>query len=217
MRNKKSVIISLILLLIPILMGLIFYDKLPEMLPTNFDLSGEVRSYESKTKALFIMPLIMIIVQGFLIFMLNKDPRKRFQSEKLYSISLFIIPVMEILISSITIMYSFNNGINIARILSIFIALMYIIMGNFLPKAKRNYTMGIRTPWTLDNDEVWDKTHRLGGYTFVAGGILLLLTSIFLKSDNNIIFFILIFVPTIIPVVYSYIIFNNISKEKPSE
>lgn len=217
MRNKKAVIISLILLLVPIIMGIIFYDRLPDMIPTNFDFSGEVRSYDTKAKALFITPLTMIIVQGFLIFMLNKDPRKRFQSEKLYSVSLFIIPVMQILISSITIMYAFNNGINIARILSIFIALMYIIMGNFLPKAKRNYTMGIRTPWTLDNDVVWDKTHRLGGYTFVAGGILLLLTSMFLKTENNVMFFILIFIPAIIPVVYSFIIFNNLSKEKPSE
>lgn len=206
MRNKKLVIISVLLLTIPFIIGFAYYDKLPEMVPTSFDFAGNVREYQTKAKALFLTPFIMVIIQGFLIFMLNNDPRKKFQSSKLYGVSLFIIPIMEIMMTSITIMYAYDNQINIARVLSIFIGLMYLIMGNFLPKAKRNYTMGIRTPWTLNNDIVWDKTHRLGGYTFVVGGILLLITSLFLKTSSNVIFFILIFIPAIIPPIYSYLI-----------
>lgn len=209
MRNKKFVIISLCMMLIPLAIGLFYFDKLPDFIPTNFDLQGNVRSYETKFKALFATPIIMIFGQMFLVFMLNKDPRKKFQSDKLYIISLFIIPVITTITTSISIMYTFNSKINIARVLSIFIGFMFIITGNFLPKAKRNYTMGIRTPWTLDSDYVWEKTHRLGGYTFVVGGILLLIASLLLKTESNIIFFILIFIPSIIPPIYSYFVSKN--------
>ena len=209
MKNKKLVIISVLFLIIAFIIGFVYYDRLPEMVPTSFDFSGNVREYQSKFKALFLTPFIMVIVHGFLIFMLNNDPRKKFQSSKLYNISLFIIPVLEIILTSITIMYAFNNKINIARILSIFIGIMYLVMGNFLPKARRNYTMGIRTPWMLNSDVVWDKTHRVGGYTFVVGGILLLIAALFFRADNNVIFFILIFIPAIIPPIYSYLIGRN--------
>ncbi|MET3616571.1 putative membrane protein [Peptoniphilus olsenii] len=209
MRNKKFVIISLCMMLIPLAIGLFYFGKLPDSIPTNFDLQGNVISYETKFKAMFTTPIVMIFVQMFLVFMLNKDPRKKFQSDKLYIISLFIIPVITTITTSISIMYTFNSKINIARVLSIFIGFMFIITGNFLPKAKRNYTMGIRTPWTLDSDYVWEKTHRLGGYTFVVGGILLLIASLLLKTESNIIFFILIFIPSIIPPIYSYFVSKN--------
>lgn len=212
MRNKKNILVSFILMLVPLAIGAFFYSKMPEQLPTHFGLDGNPDKFSSKDVALFQMPIIMVGVQLIMVFMLNKDPRKKYQSEKLYIISLFIIPILTIMISSLTVAYGMGSKVEINRIIIVAISLLFVVMGNFLPKSKRNYTMGIKNPWTLSSDVIWEKTHRLGGYTFVISGIVGIVFGLVLKNSAFAIFM-LIMAAGIIPTVYSYILYERENKQ----
>lgn len=213
MKNKKIIAISFILLLIPILVGIVFYNKMPDILPTHFDINGVPDKYSSKFSALFWLPAFMILIQVFMIFMLNKDPRKNYQSEKLYTISLLIIPILNLVITYVTISYGLGSKIDIVKILMFAMGILFLVIGNFLPKSKRNYTMGIRTQWTLSNDFIWEKTHRLGGFTFVIAGFITLISSFISSGLGYKIALASIFLAAIIPTVYSYLLYEKLKKE----
>lgn len=214
MRNKKSIIISMILMLVPFILAAIFYNKLPDELPTHFSFDNSPDKFEPKFHALFFMPCIMVLLQGFMLFMLNKDPRKKYQNEKMYGVSLFIIPIISIIVALITINYGMGNKINIGQIVMIAISILIIVLGNLMPKCKRNYTMGIRNQWTLSSDYIWEKTHRFGGFAYVLAGISGLVVSIFFSHFGSIAGLIIILVVTAIPSIYSYILYEKERKRE---
>lgn len=91
------------------------------------------------------------------------------------------------------------------------IGLLYVILGNYMKTIKTNYFIGIRTPWTLENDIVWKKTHKLAGKYWFIGGLLVILLGFILEPKPNMVSFIIITtIITIIPVVYSYVIFKQL-------
>lgn len=209
MRNKKYILISFLLMLVPFIIGAIFYNKMPAELPTHFGLDNTPDKYDSKLEALFFMPVIMTLLHALMIFKLNKDPRKRYQSERMYSFSLFIIPAMSILISIITVYYGLGKELNVGQIVLIAVSILIIISGNLMPKSKRNYTIGIKNQWTLSSDYVWEKTHRVAGFTFVVSGIISLISGIFFSQVNHMIPFISIIIGAAIPSVYSYFLYEK--------
>lgn len=211
MRNKKSIVISFLLLIVSLVLGAVFYNKMPDMLPTHFGFDGTADKYSSKASALFNFPFIMACVQALLIFQLNKDPRKKYQNEKLYVVSLYIIPILTLVISVITITIGLGAKVDVSKIVFIMISILFIVMGNFLPKAKRNYTMGIRNQWTLSSDYIWEKTHRVAGFSFVGSGILGLICAVLLKNAGFVIFGMII-LAVIVPTIYSYVLYEREQK-----
>lgn len=95
------------------------------------------------------------------------------------------------------------------------IGLLYLILGNYFKTIKANYFIGIRTPWTLENETVWKETHKLGGKLWFIGGLILILSSLLLEKQTNFTLFIIVTaIISIIPVVYSYLKFQNVKKQK---
>lgn len=207
-KLNKDLLISSILCLIPIVIAIIFYKNLLENIPMHFNIHGEVDSFAPKI-FIIINPTILFILNLIVIFVKYNDPKIKNVPKKLLKILLFIIPFMSLVMVSFTIFISLGYNLRIQVIMPILISVIFILIGNYLPKCKRNYTVGIKLPWTLHNDNVWIKTHRLGGFLFVITGVLVLFTSIFL---NKISFFIMISMLLIILIsttIYSFVIYKK--------
>ena len=201
--NKKLVLFTSILILLPSLVGCVFWNQLPEEIPTHFNLLGQADGYNHKMSAIFGLPTLMLLMHWLLLFLMIKDPKSSNISSKIQLLIYWIIPFVSCL-SMISIFgeslgYSMMSGL----LAQIFMGVMMIIIGNYLPKTHRNYIIGIRLPWTLENDENWRKTHRLAGKIWVLGGLLLFLNS-FVQLYVYWVFFLTLFFVVIIPSVYSY-------------
>lgn len=145
----------------------------------------------------------MLLMHWLLLFLMIKDPKSSNISSKIQVLIYWIIPFVSCL-SMISIYgeslgYSMMSGL----LAQIFMGVVMIVIGNYLPKTHRNYIIGIRLPWTLENDENWRKTHRLAGKIWVLGGLLLFLNS-FVQLYVYWVFFLTLFFVVIIPSVYSY-------------
>lgn len=206
-RLRKSSIISIITsILILIIFNILFYDKMPAELPTHWNFHGEVDDYSSRFDAMVLNQGFFVVMNIFVCFMLDNDPRNKKQNNFVMTISKLAVPLVMILIYVLTIMTGLGRDVNVSVIIPLFVGLLFIAIGNYLPKTKRNYTMGIKLPWTLNSDENWRRTHRLGGICFIIIGFCLII-SVFLKSE--IIFIASLIIGTIIPSVYSYYLYTK--------
>ena len=211
MKNKfklrKDSIISIVAsILLVVIFNLLFYDKMPAELPTHWNFQGQADDYSSKFHAMVVIQGFLVLMNAFLCFMLDSDPKNNKQYNLVMTISKLSMPAIMLLIYIITVMAGFGREVKVSTILPIFIGLLFIAIGNYLPKIKRNYTMGIKLPWTLNSDENWRRTHRLGGICFVIIGLCLIL-SVFLKSE--IVFLVPLILGGIVPAIYSYYLYTK--------
>ena len=201
--NKKLVLFTSILILLPSLVGCVFWNQLPEEIPTHFNLLGQADGYNHKMSAIFGLPTLMLLMHWLLLFLMIKDPKSSNISSKIQLLIYWIIPFVSCLsmisIYGVSLGYSMMSGI----LAQIFMGVIMIVIGNYLPKTRRNYIIGIRLPWTLENDENWSKTHRLAGKIWVLGGLLLFLNA-FVQLYVYWVFFLTFFLVVLIPSIYSY-------------
>ena len=201
--NKKLVLFTSILILLPSLVGCVFWNQLPEEIPTHFNLLGQADGYNHKMSAIFGLPTLMLLMHWLLLFLMIKDPKSSNISSKIQLLIYWTIPFVSCLLM-ISIFGEFLGYSMMSGLLAqIFMGVVMIVIGNYLPKTHRNYIIGIRLPWTLENDENWRKTHRLAGKIWVLGGLLLFLNS-FVQLYVYWVFFLTLFFVVIIPSVYSY-------------
>ena len=207
-KIDKLLIISTFICLLPIILSLIMYDKLPDRMPIHWDVEGNPDNYGSKAFASIGLPLMLAGLNFITHFALNTDPKKANSSTVLKLIGKLTIPFLSVTIVPITIFAGLGYEIAIERIVPAFVGLLFIIVGNYLPKSKQNYTVGIKLPWTLNNDTNWNKTHRLAGYLWIIGGVLMFANS-FLQIYWTPVFIIIISSMVFIPAFYSYILYKN--------
>jgi len=208
MKVDKLLIISTIICLLPIILSLIMYDKLPDTMPIHWDIKGNPDNYGSKFFAVIGLPLMMAGLNLITHFALNTDPKRANPSIVLKVIGKLTIPFMTVTLVPITIFAGLGYDIPIEKIVPAFVGLLFIVIGNYLPKSKQNYTVGIKLPWTLNNETNWNKTHRLAGYLWMIGGVLMFVNS-FLKIYWTHVFFSIILCMVFIPAIYSYILYKN--------
>lgn len=201
--NKKLVVYTSILILLPALVGCVFWSQLPEKMPTHFNLLGQADGYDDKMFAVFGLPVFMLLMHWLVLFLMIKDPKSSNIGSKIqgliYWINPFVSCISMISIYGESLGYSMMTGL----LGQIFMGVVMIVIGNYLPKTRRNYTIGIRIPWTLENDENWRKTHRLAGKIWVLGGLLLFLNA-FVQLYVYWVFFLILLLVIMIPCVYSY-------------
>lgn len=209
--KRKTILITCGVCLLPMIFGVIMYDQLPAQIPIHWNVAGKIDNYASKAVAVFILPLMMAAIQLFCMVMMKFDPKHKNYSEKMQAIVIWIIPVMTLVLESITYAVVFGYDISINTVIPMLIGGLFIILGNYLPKCRQNYTVGIKLPWTLNDEDNWNKTNRLGGYIMVIGGFLITIMGIF--GLANIAMFIVIPSFLVIPSIYSFLLFR---KNKPS-
>ena len=202
-KHLKTLIITSIIILLPILAGLILWEQLPEQIPTHWNAAGEIDGWSSKSFAVFGLPAIMLAVQWLCVLGTAADPKKNAHPQKVLQLVLWIVPVISGLMFALTYAVALGKSVRVEMIMPIFVGLVLTIVGNYLPKCKQNYTIGIKIPWTLNNEENWNKTHRFAGWLWTIGGILIMLTGIF---GGFWIFAIIVAMMVLVPILYSYIL-----------
>lgn len=204
--KKESVISVIISILLFAIVNLLFYKKMPETLPTHWGFNNKIDGYSSKFTALITTPLLLIFLNIFSCFMLDNDPKNKDKNNFVITIGKATIPLVMLITFVISVFYGLGKEINVMVIISIFVGFLLILIGNYLPKTKRNYTVGIKLPWTLNSDENWNKTHRLAGYFFILGGIFFLFTPFI---GNEYLVFLTFMIIGIIPAIYSFYLYKN--------
>ena len=205
-KHIKTIIITSILTLAPMIVGIVLWDKLPAEIPTHFGFNNEPDGYSSKAFAVFGSPLMMLAMHIVCIFATNLDPKKKGLNDKVFTLVLYIIPAVSLMICTMIYPVALGKDIQVGLIAMLFLGLVFTLMGNYLPKCKQSYTVGIKLPWTLEDSENWNKTHALAGKLWVVGGITIMGTS-FLQ--NPAVFFVITAVMVIVPTVYSYLLYKN--------
>lgn len=210
MKTKfdRLMVISTLVCLLPVILSLIMYDKLPDKMPIHWDIEGNPDNYGSKAFVAIGLPLILAGLNLITHFGLNTDPKKANSSVVLKLIGKLTIPLLSVALVPITLFAGLGYDIPIEKVVPAFVGLLFIIIGNYLPKSKQNYTVGIKLPWTLNNEANWNKTHRLAGYLWIIGGLLMFANS-FLKIFWIPVFIIIISCLTVVPAIYSYMLYKN--------
>ncbi|MBQ2323273.1 MAG: SdpI family protein, partial [Oscillospiraceae bacterium] len=177
-KDKIELVLTTGVCLLPILAGLAVYDRLPEVVATHWGADGMPNGYSSRAFAVFALPLFMAALNLFLRFALSTDPKKANMSPVLKRISYWILPVISVLGSASMLGSALGYSFNMTTAATALVGVMFIVIGNYLPKTKQSYTMGIKLPWTLNSAENWNSTHRLAGFLWVICGAVMLLCSL---------------------------------------
>ena len=202
-KQWKLMVITSIVILLPILAGLVLWNRLPEQMPSHWNGEGQVDGWSSKGFSVFGMPLILLGFQWVCALGTAADPKKENHPNKILQLVLWIIPILSVVLHGFTYAIAMGAGLRMEVLMPILVGVVLTIIGNYLPKCKQNYTIGIKIPWTLNSEENWNRTHRFAGWLWTAGGLLTILTGF---VGGFIWFFAIVFVMVAVPVVYSYIL-----------
>ena len=205
-KNLPKLIITSLITLIPIVIGLVLWNKLPEQVPVHWNINGDVDDYATKAQAVFLMPLVLAAFQWICVLGTLLDPKKKNINDKMFTLVLWIIPIISLLCNSLVYATALGHAVNVEVIMPLFMGALFIVIGNYLPKCKQSYTVGIKLPWTLDDEENWNKTHRFAGFIWVICGIVIMASAI---SGSFWISFVALIPMVIAPLVYSYLLYKK--------
>lgn len=205
-KHLKTVIITSILTLSPMIAGLILWNKLPLEIPVHFNISNEADGYASKAFAVLGLPLLMLAIHIVCVFSTKLDPKMKNLSDKVFTLVLYIVPATSVLMYGMIYSLALGKEVRVGLIINLFLGLLFTVTGNYLPKCKQSYTVGIKLPWTLEDAENWNKTHALAGKLWVSCGIIIILTAFL---ENPFIFFPVVAVMIIAPTAYSFFLFKR--------
>ena len=205
-KNLKTLIVTSILIVLPVLAGIILWDRLPEQMATHWNAAGDIDGWTSKPFTVFGLPLILLAAQWLCVLGTLADPKKENHPVKVLHLVLWIIPVLSLVLGAITYATALGKAVRVEVIMPILIGLILAIIGNYMPKCKQNYTIGIKIPWTLNSEENWNRTHRFAGWLWTFSGIVVMLTG-FLGGFW--IFMIIVLLMVLAPILYSYLLFRK--------
>lgn len=173
-KNKWKLLFSSIVILLPIVFGLIFWNKLPEEMTTHWGADSQANGWMTKGATIFILPLILLAFHWLCFLASCKLPGGNEQNPKLLNIVLWIIPIISLAANGTIYAVAFGKEIDPVFFIFPLLGILFIAIGNYLPKCKRNISAGIKVKWALQNEENWYATHRFGGKVYVIGGFFLL-------------------------------------------
>ncbi|QDJ59461.1 SdpI family protein [Weissella sagaensis] len=203
---RRLLIVTTIVMLVPLVVGLMIWAQLPDNIATHFGAGGQANGWHSKSKTVFGLPLLMIVIQYICFFSLYFDPSKNNINIRLFKGLLWIAPIIENIMMFSIYGIALGYSLNIVMIVNFMVGILFIALGNYLHKVKQNYTVGIKIPWTLHSKENWNRTHRFAAWLFLIVGIFMLING-FLQQTWLLIIPILSIV--ILPIGYSFILYHK--------
>lgn len=215
MSTSTTSIIVLSLIAVAVVAGAVLWNQLPEQMASHWNANDEVDGYMPKFWGVFLMPMVTLGMFGLFLLLPNIDPLKANIATFRGAFNLFIllITVFMLYIHALTIAWSLGfQNFRMSSAMLPFLGVLFIFIGYMLRQAKRNFFIGIRTPWTLSSDTVWEKTHQLGSILFIASGALAVLGSFFGGMVAFWLLFISLIGSTLFLVVYSYLLYRNETK-----
>ncbi len=204
LKNKKLLLITSLLTLLPIPLGLLLWNRFPETIAIHFGITGQPDGFASTPVVIFTLPVIMLAAHWLCIVFTALDKGNKNRNHKIQTILLWTIPLLTNL--SCGGIYALALGLEFSPVAWTMIpmGILFVLLGNYMPKTKTNSTIGIKIPWVYTSTENWYATHRLAGKVWVVGGILIALCSLLSELWSVIVMFTLIAMLVAIPVVYSF-------------
>ncbi len=212
MTTHTTTILVLLMILGAIAAGALLWNQLPEQMASHWNVNDEVDDYMSKPWGVFMM--LLVTLGMFVLFLVIPaiDPLKANIAKFRESFNLFIVLIVAFMlyVHGLTLAWNLGNtNFKMSTSMLPAMGLLFIFVGFMLRKAKRNFFIGIRTPWTLSSDYVWDKTHQLGATLFMAAGVLAFIGGIFGGMTAFWFLFVPVISSTLFLLVYSYLLYRN--------
>lgn len=176
--NWKILIITSLVCLLPIVLGMIFYQQLPEQMPVHFNINNEADNYASKNFALFGIPIILTGLQIFCCMITDWKENKETRKPKFITIIKWFIPILSVVVSTILIEIPLGSTVDVRKSICFVLGILFILTGNYLPKISYEMAKGKFHPMPKD-EKMYRKMVRMLGYTFVISGVALLVSILF--------------------------------------
>lgn len=207
----KKHVFPLSITLLTLVAWIIALPHLPATMPIHWGANGEADGFATKINAMILTVGIMVLIYFIIAFVPRIDPRKENYKyfSKTYNILLNAVLLLFFFVNMSTILQGLGYNVPMSYIAPIMAGLVFIIIGNYLQRVRSNYFMGIRTPWTLSNENVWKKTHRLSGKLFFIGGLLILISAFLPNGYKSVIMWGSIVLCVAIPYLYSYVAYKK--------
>ena len=212
-KYLSTMIAASVVILIPMVVGLLLWNRLPEQITIHWGLNNTPDGWAGKEIVVFGMPALLLVVQWVGVLLTSLDPKVKNADGKPMKLVLWLIPAISLVICGVIYGYALGLDLNMDNVALLLVGLLFVIIGNYLPKCKQSYTLGIKLPWTLNSEANWNATHRLGGKVWMLGGLLL--TQCVFLPKNLLGVAILLILPALVlvPVVYSFVYYNRHEKK----
>ena len=201
-NNKREMLLTSLVCLLPLFAGAALYPRLPETMATHWDFSGNANGWSSRAATVFGLPLFILALHLVCFYAESRETKKN-RNPVLRTVLLWFCPAVSLLGGAVTLGTGLGYEMHISTVVPVFVGLLFLILGNYLPKIRQNRTMGIKLPWTLQSEENWTRTHRLSGFLWVLCGLVMIPLSL-LRLWSGWLFGVLLAVMVLIPAVYSY-------------
>ena len=210
MTTRTTTIISLVLVAAAVLAGVLLWNRLPDPMPSHWNAAGEIDGYMSKFWGIFLVPIITIALLGLFLVIPHIDPLKANIAKFIGVFNVFILVFVAYMlyIYTLTLFAALGVPFNMTTMLVPVVGLLFIGVGYMMGRAKRNFFIGIRTPWTLSSETVWDETHKLGSKLFMLGGAVTIVSAL-LGEKGIWLLLAAMFIAAFVPIVYSYILWRR--------
>lgn len=203
---RKRMMITSLITILPMFVGLLLWNKLPDTMATHFGSDNTPNGWSSKTFAVIGLPLLLLVLHWISVGITLNDPKKRNIGKMMFTVVFWIIPIVSLFANGATLLYALGWKVNIGLVISSLVGIVFILLGNYLSKNRQNYTVGIKLPWTLSSEENWDKTHRMASKLWVIGGILIIVNG-FVR--NTLLLFLVLVILIVVPTAYSFFLYRK--------
>lgn len=209
LEHKKQVLLSLAGTLLPMVIGLILWNQLPDQMVTHFGADAVPDGTSGKAFAVFGLPAVMAALNLAALAITAADPGHRNQNKKALGMVFWIMPMISLTMTGVVYAIALGKSVDVLLVVPLLLGMLFVVMGNYMPKVKQNHTLGVKIYWTLNNEENWNKTHRFAGKCWVIGGLLMMLAAALPLPWMIPVMMIAIFLLAGAPIVYSYLIYRG--------
>ena len=212
MSTRTTTIVVLTMIALAILAGLLLWNRLPDQMASHWNIHDQVDGYMPRFWGVFLLPLITLGIVGLFLFVPSIDPLKANIAQFREAFNLFIVLMVAFMLYIYGLSLAWSLGYTSFRMSGAMlpaVGLLFLFIGFLMRQAKRNFFIGIRTPWTLSSDTVWDETHRIGAVLFMVSGALAFLGGFFGGMTAFWMMFVPIIGSTLFLLIYSYILYQR--------
>lgn len=212
MNTRTTLIVVLLMIVVATFAGFAFWNQLPDQMASHWGPNDQVDGYMSKFWGVFLMPLITLGMMALFLVIPSIDPLKANIAQFRDVFNLFITLIVAFMLYVYALSIRWNLGytdFGMSKAMLPAMGILFFFIGYMLRKAKRNFFIGIRTPWTLSSDHVWDETHRIGSVLFMISGVLAFIGSLFGGMTAFWFLFVPIIGSTLFTLVYSYLLYQK--------
>ncbi len=211
MSTKITLLLCLLVILLAALASLVVYNRLPLVMASHWSANDQVNGTMPRFWGAFLMPLLALVMLGLFLLIPGIDPLKANIAKFRGFFNAFILLIMVFLLFIHLLSLAWNLGyqdFKMSMVILPAVGLLFVFSGVLIMRAKRNFFIGIRTPWTLSSDQVWDKTHRLGGWLFIGMGLITVLSAL-LGAAAMWVLLVVLPIVVLVPTIYSYLLYQQ--------